>query len=82
MSCCTIMDLRKKIGFIPDIPCIYLKQYTGTCANSLWKGDNYCDDENNNCGCEWDGGDCCGKDVNTTYCKECECLDPSEATGH
>jgi len=57
------------------------KQCTGTCGSPHWKGDNWCDDENNNCGCEWDGGDCCGNDVKTTYCKECECLDPSHVAG-
>ena len=40
-------------------------------------GDGECDDENNNCGCEWDGGDCCGNDVHTTYCDKCACLDPN-----
>ena len=40
-------------------------------------GDNYCDDENNNEGCGWDGGDCCGDNVNTQYCSACECLDPN-----
>ena len=24
-----------------------------------WKGDNFCDDENNNAACQFDGGDCC-----------------------
>ena len=38
--------------------------------------DGYCDDDNNNDGCDYDGGDCCGDDVNTKYCTECECLDP------
>ena len=28
-------------------------------------------------GCEWDGGDCCGANVRTKYCKKCECLDPA-----
>ena len=51
---------------------------TGSCGSPNWKGDDWCDDENNNCGCEWDGGDCCGDDVKTQYCKECLCLDPSE----
>ena len=36
--------------------------------------DGYCDDENNNAGCGFDGGDCCGPDVKTLYCTECECL--------
>ena len=25
----------------------------GSCGNYNWKNDQYCDDENNNCGCEW-----------------------------
>ena len=30
------------------------------CAgNENWIGDNYCDDENNNAACQFDGGDCC-----------------------
>merc|ERR1719219_777732 len=45
------------------------------CGSPHWKGDNYCDDENNNAGCEWDGGDCCGDNVNTQYCSACECLE-------
>ena len=42
------------------------------------------DDNNNNCGCEWDGGDCCGTEnkYEAPYCTECECLDPSKASGH
>merc|ERR1719433_686847 len=46
---------------------------TETCGNERYKGDNYCDDDNNNCGCNYDGGDCCGSKVNKTYCKECKC---------
>ena len=34
-------------------------------------------DENNNEECGWDGGDCCGDNVNTQYCSACECLDPN-----
>ena len=29
------------------------------CAVPWWQGDKYCDDENNNADCNWDGGDCC-----------------------
>ena len=43
------------------------------CANPKWKGDSFCDDGNNNAGCVFDGGDCCGNNVNTKYCKICEC---------
>ena len=44
-----------------------------------WKGDGICDDETNNCGCEWDGGDCCGINANTHHfhCSVCECLEPT-----
>ena len=45
-----------------------------------WFGDNYCDDENNNEDCGWDGGDCCGDNVNTHYCSDGECLDHGPAT--
>ena len=45
--------------------------------NPNWIGDNYCDDATNNEECEWDGGDCCGSNVNTNYCTICECIDPT-----
>merc|ERR1712190_232272 len=52
----------------------------GACGNAKYKGDGNCDDENNNCGCDYDGGDCCakslGKAINKKYCKECKCKDP------
>jgi len=38
------------------------------CTNISWKGDKSCDDENNNEGCDFDGGDCCGPNVDKTYC--------------
>ena len=37
-------------------------------------GTGWCDDVNNNAGCGFDGGDCCGPDVKTAYCSECQCL--------
>ena len=30
-----------------------------SCGSYQWKGDGACDDQNNNAGCDWDGGDCC-----------------------
>ena len=51
-------------------------QCSGTCGKpSYFKGNGYCNDENNNCGCDWDGGDCCGSNVNTQSCLACECKD-------
>merc|ERR1712000_274900 len=51
------------------------------CKNDKWKGDGNCDDKNNNCGCAYDGGDCCistnkNGEVNKNYCNDCECMDP------
>merc|ERR1711983_366616 len=51
------------------------------CGFPQWQGDGYCDDDNNNDGCDYDGGDCCGDDVNTKFCTECECLDPDFEDG-
>ena len=65
------------LGFDFEVDCCFPGSCLGTCYEDRWKGDDHCDDENNNCGCEWDGGDCCGDDVETTYCTECECLDPN-----
>jgi len=50
----------------------------GKCGSPTHKGDKYCDDDNNRCGCGWDGGDCCGKTGNSQqyeYCHQCKCLD-------
>ena len=43
---------------------------------AAYKGDRQCDDKNNNCGCDWDGGDCCGSSAGVSYCSQCKCLDP------
>jgi len=42
-----------------------------------WVGDDYCDDENNNVMCGFDGGDCCEPHASTNwdwYCNDCQCL--------
>merc|ERR1712159_330651 len=52
----------------------------GFCRREKWLKDGICDVENNNCGCGWDGGDCCGKnakDSQFAYCKkDCFCKNP------
>merc|ERR1712032_1294386 len=57
------------------------KPKAAACGQKEYKGDGNCDDDNNNKGCAFDGGDCCAKSVggpvNKDYCKECKCLDPS-----
>jgi len=52
------------------------------CGSPQWKGDNYCDDENNNEECEYDGGDCCNNTMDgwDNYCDACECKDPNAGT--
>jgi len=47
------------------------------CGSPQWFNDTYCDDDNNNEECGWDGGDCCGDDIKTDYCNDCDCLDPN-----
>ena len=44
-------------------------------CNLPWLQDGYCDDENNNIDCDYDGGDCCGPNTNTQYCSVCQCLE-------
>ena len=46
-------------------------------VNVTVKGNSYCNDEKNNVGCDWDGGDCCGPNVRTFFCSQCVCLDPN-----
>ena len=47
---------------------------SGSC-NQDWIADGFCDDINNNLACTYDGGDCCGPNVNVQYCDECQmCL--------
>jgi hypothetical protein len=48
-------------------------------------GDLYCDPNNNNPECDYDGGDCCGDNVDKTFCGDpgdpnhvlCSCLEPT-----
>merc|ERR1712097_107435 len=51
------------------------------CGSAAFKGDGNCDDENNNAGCSFDGGDCCGSNVKKEFCKECKCKDPNYKSG-
>merc|ERR1712003_534125 len=53
----------------------------GGCGSAQYKGDGNCDDDNNNAGCAYDGGDCCGANVKKAYCKECKCKDPNYKAG-
>ena len=37
-------------------------------------GDGFCNDITNVPECRYDGGDCCGDNINTSLCSECQCL--------
>ena len=52
----------------------YLTCFFLECAGTVSRiGNGYCDDENNNMECNYDGDDCCGSLVNTEHCNFCEC---------
>ena len=41
----------------------------------------YCNDETNNAEGSYDGGDCCGTNVNTDFCSDCKCYKVDCAAG-
>ena len=45
------------------------------CGLPDFQGDGACDDGNNNAGCNFDGGDCCLPNVDTSFCTVCQCLE-------
>ena len=57
---------------------IFQRKAPQICSASqpAWIGDGYCDDELNNAGCLFDGGDCCTSDRPDfkTYCRICKCI--------
>ena len=51
---------------------IFVDNCTG---NDDYIGDLYCDDENNNIFCQFDGGDCCNSQMTQlNFCEECACF--------
>ena len=46
-----------------------------SCGVPKFKGDGNCDDENNNKGCEYDGGDCCYKTVSGGVVTHLHCVE-------
>ena len=41
----------------------------------MYIGDGFCDDDNNNEYCGYDGNDCCLEDVKTNFCTICQCIE-------
>ena len=52
----------------------------GCDGEKLYVSDSYCDDGTNNAQCQYDGGDCCGPNVNTYYCTLCVCHENCQAS--
>merc|ERR1712025_789078 len=85
-DCCykTVKGGQLKKNYCKQCKCIdpnNLGEPPATCGLLQYKGDTRCDDENNNKGCGWDGGDCCPKTVAggtvlKDHCSQCKCLDP------
>ena len=48
--------------------------FKGPCLNEDLVANGFCDDISNTPSCNYDGGDCCGFDVITDYCYNCECV--------
>ena len=81
-DCCGASNIYQYCDDCACLDCQYeaqgddcVDEFTKVCKNSKFQGDGFCDDGNNNGGCDWDGGDCCGAAVKTNYCSDCECLD-------
>ena len=72
------MAWQKKKLINKELNTLFVKPNVG-CVSSIptsWIGDSFCDDETNNAGCHFDGGDCCGTNANAHqyyYCNECIC---------
>jgi hypothetical protein len=82
-DCCGSTGKAKQFNYCTSCKCLDPTNVQNGCTGSCWKtayvGDNFCDDQNNKCGCSWDGGDCCGGKTN--YCTQCLCLDPDFLVG-
>ena len=50
-------------------------------CNSPLIGNGFCNDETNNEEGNYDGGDCCGTNVNRDFCSDCKCYKVSCAAG-
>ena len=87
-DCCAPSGKAKQLSFCTICGCVdpgYTKDAcSGACGAAAYKGDGFCDDNNNNCGCDWDQGDCCGKSGKSkqfSYCSTCACVDPDMQDG-
>lgn len=68
-----------KLHFCSDCQCKdprnTQKRTVEKCELYVFKGNGLCDDVNNIAECDFDGGDCCGNQVQRGQCQSCQCLD-------
>ena len=73
---CTVIDLnsnyRETDSLITQSTSTTMTTITSTCT-STFIADGFCDDGCNFIQHNFDGGDCCGPNVDTSYCTLCEC---------
>ena len=74
------LQFHEKVYVLKYNSCYQLGEPIIDCPNLQWNGDGFCDDSNNIIECNYDGGDCCGSDVNIAYCQQCLCLSNSSTT--
>ena len=69
-------DPKAKKSMLEKCPetCGFCPKAMSRCFNDNRKKDGQCDDVNNNPGCGWDGGDCCGNNVVKQHCTDCKCF--------
>merc|ERR1712200_259966 len=85
-DCCQEEPIAGWDNYCNDCFCIEIPETTEAPSECIdqWIGDNFCDDQNNNPECDFDGGDCCQEEAGDgwdNYCQICECLDmPPETT--
>eukprot|EP01083_Nonionella_stella_P022772 62967_1 len=73
------------IVYLASALCLAFPAVHGYCGGTQsYIGDGYCDSDNNNAGCNWDGGDCCEEScidsTHTCATTQYGCLDPKYAT--
>merc|ERR1719506_2874303 len=82
-DCCGPSNYKPFCKKCECLDCTYVPPTTPKpkCQDEKYKGDGHCDDHNNNKGCDYDGGDCCGPKVVKTFCTKCKCKDPNYTPG-
>ena len=68
-----MIESHPTITICPFLEQCESKTNNSPCQGGNYVGDGYCDDDFNNEQCNWDGGDCCGDNVNRQWCRYCNC---------